>query len=605
MVRLPPKHMEDGSAVPAGEVHVPFPSTDMICQTIKEAGGLEDHQLSAAFRRKHESVPDSGWTLLAQIFDFLFRAENVNEPFSPMIVMGEQRSMIPTDLSEAELDELQASLKAVDDPEYRARVGDVLWLCRRDAKAARIAVEAYVAAGERVEDPEYWPSSMERYERGLRLARQIEPKGDLPKKVLSHLERRVLHYDGSDPLYFSCKMLELLVEFRFGDFTRLAEIAGRLAIKSRADRDYRRARSHFEVQAKLLRLANDSASAEAVRVTAAETFVEEAEAREAAGSAMAAHAFWQGAVRAFRDRPSLRSRIPELQKRLASAGKQTLSEMKPVSHEIDIRELIEQTEREFQGLQLDDALLNLATFNPLIDPAKLRSQILESIKQHPLQSLFAASIYDEAGRKIAVRPALDSADEKEQEGAIEGFMDERARLHRGLAISGMIAPALRVILSEHDVGETDIERIIADSAFIPEGRLPLFVRAIMEGLRWDFCAAIHFFVPQIENGLRHILEQCGEVPRHIDANGVEEVWGVERTLGHPILREKLGDSFIFELQSLLAGRLGPNIRNSLAHGLLSPGAMNGESAFYLWWVSLRLTLMPTATMTAYRERLKN
>jgi hypothetical protein len=33
--------------------------------------------------------------------------------------------------------------------------------------------------------------------------------------------------------------------------------------------------------------------------------------------------------------------------------------------------------------------------------------------------------------------------------------------------------------------------------------------------------------------------------------------------------------------------------------------MNGESAFYLWWVSLRLTLMPTATMTAYRERLKN
>ncbi|WP_189523052.1 hypothetical protein, partial [Mesorhizobium sp. M4B.F.Ca.ET.200.01.1.1] len=91
-----------------------------------------------------------------------------------------------------------------------------------------------------------------------------------------------------------------------------------------------------------------------------ETFVEEAEAREAAGSAMAAHSFWQDAIRAFRERPTLRARIPELQKRLAAAGKQTLAEMKNVSHEIDIRELVEQTEKEFRGLQSDEAVLKFA-----------------------------------------------------------------------------------------------------------------------------------------------------------------------------------------------------------------------------------------------------
>jgi hypothetical protein len=216
--------------------------------------------------------------------------------------------------------------------------------------------------------------------------------------------------------------------------------------------------------------------------------------------------------------------------------------------------------------------------------------------------LFDASIYDEGGRKIAVRPSIHGVDEKTQEKAIEGLMDQQARIQRNLVICGYVAPALRTILGEHTVTETDIERLIADSTFIPKDRMPLFIRAIMEGLRWDFCAALHFFVPQAENSLRYILEQCGVVPRNIDVDGVETVWSVERTLDHPVLREQLGDSFIFELQSLLAGRFGPNIRNGLAHGLFSANALNSESAFYLWWVLLGLTLIPTAAMKAYQER---
>jgi hypothetical protein len=181
---------------------MPFPSAAEICEVIKEAGGLEDQHLSTAFQKRNESPPNSGWALLMQVFGFHFRAGNVSEPFGPMMVMDGRRSMIPDDLSEAELDKLQSTLETVGDPEYRARVADVLWLRRRDAKAARVAVEAYIAAGMRVEDPEHWVGSMERYERGLRLARQIDPKGDLPKTVLSHLQDCVFHYDGNDPLFF-------------------------------------------------------------------------------------------------------------------------------------------------------------------------------------------------------------------------------------------------------------------------------------------------------------------------------------------------------------------------------------------------------------------
>jgi hypothetical protein len=320
---------------------------------------------------------------------------------------------------------------------------------------------------------------------------------------------------------------------------------------------------------------------------------------------MVARTFWEKAVHAFRDRQSLRDRIPELQKRLAFAGKKTLEEMQSHGHEIDIHEMIEKVEYEFKGLSFDDALLKFAMLFPLIDPQELREETLASIEEYPLRSCIDAAVFDEAGRKIAKRPALTGADEKSREAAIEGFMDENARLHRSLSVHGYLAPAIRTILSEHHFVEADLERLIEDSAFIPQERLPLFVKAIVDGFRGDFSTALHVYIPQAENGLRYLLEQNDVIPRNMDKDGIEEVWSVERILGHPATKQTLGEALVYELQSLLAGRLGPNLRNCLAHGLLSPSTLKGESAFYLWWVLFRLTYLPTSAMRAYAERQRN
>jgi hypothetical protein len=163
---------------------------------------------------------------------------------------------------------------------------------------------------------------------------------------------------------------------------------------------------------------------------------------------------------------------------------------------------------------------------------------------------------------------------------------------------------MQTILSEHEITEPDIERIFKDSDFIPADRLTLFVRAIFEGFRWDFSTSLHIFVPQVENALRYLLEQNGVVPRNFDNDGIEDVWYLDRILNHQMTKSVLGDPHVYELQSLLTGRIGPNIRNSLAHGLLHPGALNGDSAFYLWWLLFRLALFPTPTLQAYIERQK-
>lgn len=578
-----------------------LPDAASILALIAGVEKKEDYELASAFRRMDEEQPGVGWSLLSQIFHFDFMAGKL-EPFEPMVQMEGRRSMIPADLSDSELDAIQGTINTVADPEFQARVGDLLWLRRKDFKAARMAVAAYIEAGSRLEDPEHWPACMERYERGLRLARQIDAKGELPKTVLAHLEARVRHYDGQDPLFFTCKALEFLAEFQFGDFLTLAEIAGRVAAKSSEGGDFRRARNYFDVQAKLLKLAKNHEAAEAARVASAETHVQEAEAREASGSFMAARSFWENAVLAFRERPSLRARIPELQRRLVVAGKKTLDEMKSFSHEIDIRPLVEQAEAAFKGLPLDDALCKLAVFEGPIDPVSIREQTLKQLEEAPLHAHIDAEIYDETGRKVGRRPSISSSDPKEREAAIEGFIEQNAGFHRHLAVAGSIAPAVQTILSEHDVTEREIEGLIAESGFIPEGRLPLFVRAIADGFRWDFSTALHVFVPQAENGLRYLIEQAGEVPRSLNQDGVEEVWSIERIMGNERLRRALGAAFAFDLQSLLSGRTGPNLRNSIAHGLVSPDSLNSPTGFYLWWLLFRLVVFPPPMMRALRER---
>jgi hypothetical protein len=510
--------------------------------------------------------------------------------------------MSPSDLNDEQLSVLARAADSVDDPEFRARILDVLWLRRRDVSAARAAVDAYLKSGSRLEHPENWVASMQRYERAVRLAYQIEAKGDLPKEVLGHLEARALHYDGSDPLYFTLKLLELLAEFSFGDSRKLAEIAGRVGAAARAAGNLDRARKYFGVQARLLKNAKDAEGAEAARVTDAECLVEEAEQREKSGSSIAAHHFWEQAINAFRERPTLRAKVPELQRRLAAAGEGALQEMTRHTVNIDLSEPIAATRRAMSGLPLEDAFLTFATLVPLIDPAALRQEAIEHIRDHPLQSLVEASFFDAAGRKVGTRPAALTENPQQYEAAVVGIMEHLARVHRTPYLAGYIAPGLGQLLKEHDIEENSLQRLIGDSPLIQEDRWSLFSQGLLAGFRWDFPTALHLLIPQVENGLRKMLNDLGVLARNIDADGVEEVWSYERILNHEFTVKTLGQPLVYELQSLLVTRLGANFRNLIAHGLLSHEALRSETAFYLWWLLLRLIALPTTKMTAFIER---
>lgn len=582
-----------------------FPSADNISQALPNAERQETHYYARAFRGRAEPQDEAKWNLLAQIFDFHFRAGNINEPFGPMAVMDSKRSLIPDDLSDDQLTELAATLVTIEDSEYTARVADTLWLRRRDVNMARKAVDAYLASAERLEDLNHWPRAMERYERALRLAKQIEPKGDLPETVLRKIESRVLYHDGNDPLFFSHRACELLIEFKFGDFKKLSELTQKIAEQAHDGQDYRRSREYFGTRAKLLNLAGDKSGETQAKIEIVESFIEEAEAREAAGSAMAAHAFWQDAINACRDIPEIKNKVPELQKRLTASGEKLVDEMEGVSHEIDLTDYVKNTQEKLVGLDWKDAFFTFVSSERIISEHEKRKEAEQTIADSPLQAMMPVAMFDAAGRKVGVRPPAITEDRDQREKALFGFVEWHAGIHRGIVVAGYLIPALRKLKEDHHVTASAVISLIENSPFIPPDRRALFFQGITAGFDFDFSTALHILLPQLENALRELLRVAEVDPYNVDNDGVQEAWGFKRMLSHEKLVHILGPDNIFELKSLLIEPLGQNMRNLLAHGLIGPSSLNSDSAVYLWWLILRLIVWPSPEMHAFVEKRRS
>jgi Domain of unknown function (DUF4209) len=563
----------------------------------------EDHAIAESFRSRRNGENGPAWDLLAQIFDFQFHPRDAAAPFGPMAMFDGKRSLIPDDLTDEQLDALENSLTNATDSEYRARVGDILWLRRKNAQAARKAIEAYVETGKRMEDPDNWVACVEQYERAVRLARSLGKSEALLDSTLEHLLLRVRHYRGEDKLWLTHRLLCLLYEFDYGDAAELAAIAAKGAAKAKNDGDLRKAVQYHDIEAKLHRRAGDSEKVNDALRAVAERYVDDAEAREASGSYMVAHKFWNEAIQSYRRVPNSGDRIKELQRRMNAAGEKMRAEMKTVGTEFDFSEQSKRAQQTVDGLQFEEAICLFVAFVRPIDPARLRSETEQFIREHPLSSIVDADIFDGAGRKVDVRPSALTTDAEEYDRAIRGHMSFFADIQRFEKVMGTIAPAMRKILEGNSVDNLMLENLIGESRFIPAGRLSIFIRSVRAGLEWDFSTALHLLIPQVENSLRHILAQFGVITTTVDAVGIEETWPLGRILNEPKLLEILGESLVYELRTLLLGQPGLNLRNLLAHGLVEDAHLNNNhNGLYLWWLVLRLVVWATPQFEAFAIR---
>jgi hypothetical protein len=121
----------------------------------------------------------------------------------------------------------------------------------------------------------------------------------------------------------------------------------------------------------------------------------------------------------------------------------------------------------------------------------------------------------------------------------------------------------------------------------------LWARGLLHGLNGDYPSAVALLIPQLEQLIRLQLKSCGAQTLFVHPEtGVETEKGLGTLLEMAEANSTLGESLVFELRALLVEKEGANLRNHLAHGLITDSEAWSAYAVYAWSLALRMAVVP-------------
>jgi hypothetical protein len=562
---------------------------------------------SAAREASEKGLTKEGKVLwiLADACSMMLAPSSQNEPLKPYAVLRDKRSVNPDDFHEFDIAFLGEIVDAVDDSFLRARLADLVWLkgSPRDVSFALKAIEAYRSIPL---DVETWISDgKECWQRALALAQML---GSGAGTRLQEMEVSILnafHSATAADGFFGHWLAELLRANRLGRASQ-AHVAGKLEILARgftSDADLNKARSYFLAAADWFKTASDGNKAAEMTAHAAECWVKDANNRissDAAGH-LVASSFYENAIQTYRLIPrvkraahSVDERIEQLRVQMSNSSQQSLEAMGVIrSPEVDISELIQVARDSVTNKSAMEALRAFTRLHRGANSEELRQEVMKKMRQYPLQSLFASSMISRDGRVIAKRPplSLNSDFTEDDEIAIHAEMVRDHGILVSIVVQGYILPALDVLVLEHRLCEADFIDLAMQSPIVPKDRGRLFGKALFAGYDRDFVTALHLLIPQIEHMVRMHLKHSGVQTTNLDKNGIENENGMSTLMDHPNAEIVFGRNMSFELRALFCDASGPNLRNELAHGLLSEDNCNSVAALYAWWFALKLVFL--------------
>lgn len=496
-----------------------------------------------------------------------------------------------------------------EDAEVRARFADLVWERRHDHEMGRLAVDSYLESALLLEDPHHWTGCAKRIERATNIARLLGPKSEHFRRAVGHAEAVLDRYDGEDPLFLSAVLMELLQEHGQGDGSKYAALAGRAAGRAVAEKQWERARRYLHIKSEWHLFAKQPDEARAARVAWIETYVQEADEivntpGRAAPYNHASHKL-ERAIKGYQDLggPGAKERRTEIYRLLLEYQRMINEEFitisAPASAERDAGDkfFAEHAVNQVKGKGVVEAIAALAFLPALGSVSQLHDQVRHRVSTSPTFILFPTVMYSTDGR-VAARPSRAATREEQIADEVRAQMFVLSNDLRTWGAQILLLPAIDQINSEHHIRLQDLLPVMMSSPFVPAGREVLFARGLHAGLTGDYLVAAHLLIPQIENSLRYVLTQSGEITSGLTRQDVQNHFDLNRILTDDVLLTKLtevlGEDLVFQLKGLLVQHHGANLRNEIAHGTLGADEFRsgfyGLQSIYTWWLALRLCL---------------
>lgn len=549
------------------------------------------------------------WDFLQGICSLHFKPEDVNEPFGPMVVCADGRRSAAASDFKNRVDVLQALATAATNIVLRARLCDIAWLLdRNNSFFGAEAIKSYVGlikcivAGDLRFDSDidgsFHPYTRDYILRALGLARMLgwsKPEALEAQAQLVTLRERAVAAQVPAPVYWFC---ELDLRMRISDpLVVAAELEATLENLS-DDAGHHIAVSLWRLASRAYQAGKKDSEKQRCQVAAAEVMVAQA---EKTSSAMLASHLIANAIAMLHGVASVRQRRLELRHRLVEVQALVGEEMTSFSHEVDLSDLVADTQGELESLNIYDSLFLFADLDASPAPEALKADAIEQIEKYPLSSLFGAAHLDDEGK---VLHRTDGAGFGEPgDPAIVQHIAQAERFRREISVSGRIDPARRAIICKHYLSEDIFYEFTCLSPFIPQDLAQTFARGFNRFFQGDFTSAVYILTPLLENSLRYVLKASGhDVTTFDNAGQTQEDRSI--TSMYDGMRPELDAIFTRaiteDIHRVFLGRPGPAIRHSVAHGLLHDGSPHDADSIYACWLIFRLSIKP---LSQHREVL--
>ncbi|NUN06647.1 MAG: DUF4209 domain-containing protein [Bdellovibrio sp.] len=530
--------------------------------------------------------------LLSQVFSMYYKRECPEEPFGAMMVMYSGRTAVVTDFTDLNLDIFKFLVGKSGDSTVDARLSDVLWIRRKNREDARSAINSYLMHAEHILKIGHsgWIYGFESLERSAQLWKQLGRPAEFKDRLLALVESCLGESEPETNDYFRPMVLKVIIEYGlFTDAAKRQQWTETLAEETMKNKDFEKARRYLELSSEFARINKDKEAQARIKREIVDYFVIEARTLKADGArALILGDRYSKAIEAARRHGGLRTLIDELHLEMNEVQEKALEELRPMQVKVDVTALVTVGRDAVNSVELDEALPQIARLVSPRSVKELRDKVEETIQKHPIVYYFSAVTYNDKGRVVArPTPALAGELEDKEAGILAQLIIETGRQQELLGRS-LIESARLALQEKYLVDSTIFECLLAQNPFVPEGREGLYLKGLKAGLYGDFYTSIHILIPQVENSLRHYLEESGMLVTRLESDLTQREHDLNRLLYEEVAKGIFGEDMVFALRVLLVEQLGGNYRNRLAHGLLGDDHFYGGWCNYLWAMTIRM-----------------
>ncbi|RGR60948.1 DUF4209 domain-containing protein [Agathobacter rectalis] len=532
--------------------------------------------------------------LLKNIVSLGTKIHNDGIEFHPMFVMADgSRTFSIEDISEEDYLILH-SLKLEKMPLIlRALIADILWTNKKEFNAAKIAANAYW------ELFTFWyrdddnVGTIDIIRRAVCISAQTK-QTLLFEKIqgwfVDFLEKKAANNDG----FFALRVMELFFgqkNFDVSIFLPVLDdlIDGNSDNIAKVEQAYKlKTECLFKLKRKEDAIKNNNLLADYYLEFAEKIFKKDIQ------GALRAVNFYQKGIMLYRNNGES-DKADAAHKRLVEIQKEIPKIMVPFSVELDIKGVIDNLKANMEGLSFEECVIRLTQMFVFEKQEDIKKRVIEEFKDNPISHLFGKSLINAQGQTVLALYPLDIHDPEKDPKLMELHMYQNALEKQKVAGDIWVKNALIIIRDKFVIDKSMVEFLVKDNPIIPDGRERIFQSGLYMFLNGDYYEALHILAPQVENLFRNIAREVGGLTVTLEKDGSSMEKVLSSILSLPELVDCYDNDILFTFRGLLNEQAGANIRNEIAHGIISEYACSTGVCLYFGVAVIKLLSLTSAS----------